>query len=345
MTRICIFGAGAIGGYMAAALSEAGAEVSVVARGPHLAAMKANGLTLRKDGETRNYKIQASDNPADLGKQDYVIVALKAHSVAPIVEQFGPLLADHTAIVPAVNGLPWWYFHHANTGTELDNTWIETVDPGGAQWKFFGPERAIGCVVYPACDVPEPGVVQHKSGDRFTLGEPDGSSSERLETLSRLMIAGGLKAPRKPRLRDELWIKLWGNCSFNPVSALTGASLDLIGQDAATRGVVRDAMLECRAVGQALGARFSVSVEKRIQGGADIVGHKPSTRHDVELGRPMELDALVSTVLELARRLDIPTPTLNTIAALVRMQGEVLGLYQRKPGIEAAITGDYQPAD
>lgn len=345
MTKICVFGAGAIGGYMAAALAEAGAEVSLVARGPHLAALKANGLTLRKDGGEKTYRVTATDDPAELGPQDYIIVTLKAHSVPPIVESFAPLLADHTAIVPAVNGLPWWYFHRADTGTALDDSWIETVDPGGAQWKFFGPERAIGCVVYPACDVPEPGVIQHRSGDRFTLGEPDGSSSDRLETLSKLMIAGGLKAPRKPRLRDELWIKLWGNCSFNPVSALTGASLDLIGADVACRSVVRDMMLECRAVGEALGARFNVGVEKRIQGGADIVGHKPSTRHDVELGRPMELDALVCTVLELARRLEIPTPTLDTVAALVRMQGQVLGLYERKDAIEKVIAGEYRPAD
>ena len=339
MTKICIFGAGAIGGYMAAALADAGAEVSLVARGPHLDAIRSKGMVFRKDRVEKTYQFHATDNPADLGPQDYVIVGLKAHSVPPIVDSFMALLGPDTAIVPAVNGLPWWYFHKAGTGTVLDDTWLETVDPGGAQWKAFGPERAIGCVVYPACDVPEPGVVQHISGDRFTLGEPDGTSSERVETLSKLMIAGGLKAPRKARLRDEIWIKLWGNCSFNPVSALTGASLDLIGSDAACRDVIRAMMLECQQVGEAVGARFSVGVEKRIDGGANIIGHKPSTRHDVEKGRPMELDALVSVVLELARRLGIETPTLDTVAALVRMQGDVLGLYKRNPQLEAVITG------
>ncbi len=339
MTRVCIFGAGAIGGYMAAALADAGAEVSLVARGPHLAAIREKGMVFRKDGEEKSYQLTASDNPADLGVQDYVIVGLKAHSVPAIVDRFTPLMGPETAIVPAVNGLPWWYFHKAETGTVLDDTWLETVDPGGAQWKAFGPERAIGCVVYPACDVPEPGVVQHVSGDRFTLGEPDGSASERVERLSKLMIAGGLKAPRKPRLRDEIWIKLWGNCSFNPVSALTGASLDLIGGDVACRSVVRAMMEECKQVGEAVGARFSVDIAKRIEGGAQIVGHKPSTRHDVEKGRPMELDALSSVVLELARRLGIATPTLDTVAALVRMQGDVLGLYNRNPSLEEAITG------
>jgi 2-dehydropantoate 2-reductase len=183
--------------------------------------------------------------------------------VPGIVDQFTPLLGPETAVVPAVNGLPWWYFYKANTGTALDDTHLETVDPGGAQWKTLGPERAIGCVVYPAADVPEPGVIQHNYGNRFSLGEPDGSASERLETLSKLMIAGGLKAPRKPRLRDEIWIKLWGNCSFNPVSALTGASLDLIGGNPACRDVIRRMMLECKAVGEAIGARFAVDVERR----------------------------------------------------------------------------------
>lgn len=340
MTKICVFGAGAIGGYMAAALSKAGADVSIVARGPHLEAIQQNGLTLRKDGGEETFSLRASDDSSALGPQDYVIIALKAHSVPAIVDQFSPLLSDETAIVPAVNGLPWWYFHKANTGTALDDTPIETVDPGGIQWKTWGPERAIGCVVYPACDVPEPGVIAHKYGDRFTLGEPDGSSSDRLETLSKLMIAGGLKAPRKPRLRDELWIKLWGNCSFNPVSALTGASLDLIGGNPACRDVIRRMMAECRTVGQAVGVRFAVGIEKRIDGGAEIIGHKPSTRQDVEKGRPMELDALTSTVLELARRLEIPTPTLDAVAALSRMQGEVLGLYQRNGELEAKITAE-----
>ncbi len=322
---------------MAGALADAGADVSIVARGPHLAAIKKNGMTLRMNGEEQNYKLNASDDPADLGEQDYVIVTLKAHSVPGIVDTFKPLLGKDTAIVPAVNGLPWWYFYGAETGTSLDNTPIETVDPNGAQWHAFGPERAIGCVVYPACTVPEPGVIEHKYGNRFSLGEPDGSTTERLETLSKMLIAGGLKAPRKSRLRDEIWIKLWGNCSFNPVSAITGASLDLIGANEACRDVIRRMMLECKAVGEAVGARFSVDVERRIDGGAEIIGHKPSTRQDVEQGRPMELDALTSTVLELARRLEIKTPTMDAVAALVRMQGSVLGLYDYKPDLEKII--------
>ena len=337
MARVCVFGAGAIGGYLAASLAKAGADVSIVARGPHLAAIQANGLKLIKDGQETVWRIRATNDPRELGEQDYVIVGMKAHAVPAVVEQFGPLLGKATAVVPAVNGLPWWYFHGTSTGTALDETWLESVDPGGAQWRYLGPERAVGCVVYPACDVPEPGVIHHASGDRFTLGEPDGSDSGRLRLLSELLIAGGLRAPRKARLRDEIWIKLWGNSSFNPVSALTGASLDLIGSDAACRRLIHDMMVECKAVGEAVGARFGVTIEQRIKGSTDIVGHKPSTRHDVELGRPMEIDPLVSSVQELARRLGISTPNLDTVAALLRLQGQVLGLYERKAHLEVAV--------
>ena len=345
MTKICIFGAGAIGGYMAHALIKAGADVSLIARGPHLEGLRDNGLTLIKEGVAETLPVRATDTPEELGRQDYVISALKAHSVAPVIDRFKPLLADHTALVPAVNGIPWWYFYKAGSDSAMANRWLETSDPGGVQWAAFGPERAIGCVVYPASEISAPGQITLKSGDRFTLGEPDGQRSERVMKLSELMRAGGLRAPVKPRLRDEIWIKLWGNCSFNPVSALTGASLDLIGNDPASRAVIRDAMIECRKVGLAVGARFNVDIERRIQGGADIIGHKPSTRHDVELGRPMELDALTSTVLELARRLEIETPTLNAISALVRLQGSVLGLYDKQDSIETAINSPYVPAE
>ena len=345
MTKICIFGAGAIGGYMAHALIKAGADVSLIARGPHLEGLRDNGLTLIKEGVAETLPVRATDTPEELGRQDYVISALKAHSVAPVIDRFKPLLADHTALVPAVNGIPWWYFYKAGSDSAMENRWLETSDPGGVQWAAFGPERAIGCVVYPASEISAPGQITLKSGDRFTLGEPDGQRSERVMKLSELMRAGGLRAPVKPRLRDEIWIKLWGNCSFNPVSALTGASLDLIGNDPASRAVIRDAMIECRKVGLAVGARFNVDIERRIQGGADIIGHKPSTRHDVELGRPMELDALTSTVLELARRLEIETPTLNAISALVRLQGSVLGLYDKQDSIETAINSPYVPAE
>ena len=329
MTRICIFGAGAIGGYVGAALHEAGAEVSLVARGPHLEAIRADGLGLEKDSKITRYSLPASDRPADLGPQDYVILAIKAHTIPMILDDLMPLLGPDTAVVPAVNGLPWWYFHKAQTGTELDEKPLQSVDPGGRVWNEIGPQRAIGCVVYPACEIAAPGLVKHLDGDRFTLGEPSMEQSERVKTLSSLMIAGGLKAPQKPRIRDEIWVKLWGNCSFNPVSALTGATLDAIGNDPESRALVHAIMTEVKSVGEAIGVRFSVPIEKRIDGAAAIVGHKPSTRQDIEAGRPLEIDPLVTAVLELAEGLGIETPALAHVTALLKLQAETLGLYSR----------------
>jgi 2-dehydropantoate 2-reductase len=342
--RVTVFGAGAIGGLLAHALHDGGATVSLIARGAHLDAIRAHGLTLEKDGAARTIRLPASDRAEDLGPQDYVVIALKAQAVPPVVGRILPLLGPQTAVVPAVNGLPWWYFHAARTGTPLDDRPVETVDPGGAQWQGLTPRRAIGCVVYPACEILRPGTVRHIGGDRVTLGEPDGTMSERAVTLSKALIRGGLRAPVKSRLRDEIWVKLLGNATFNPISALTGASLDLLGGDAACRAVIRDAMMEVRAVGEALGAHFAVGIEKRIDGGAGIAGHKPSTRHDVEAGRPLELDALVSAVQELARGLTLPTPVLDTVAALARMQGQVLGLYDRRAAVEGVVAGTYRPA-
>ena len=329
MTRICIFGAGAIGGYVGAALHEAGTEVSLVARGPHLEAIRADGLGLEKDGKVTRYSLPASDRPTDLGPQDYVILAIKAHTIPMILDDLMPLLGPDTAVVPAVNGLPWWYFHKAQTGTALDEKPLQAVDPGGRVWNEIGPQRAIGCVVYPACEIAAPGLVKHLDGDRFTLGEPSMEQSERVKTLSSLMIAGGLKAPQKPRIRDEIWVKLWGNCSFNPVSALTGATLDAIGNDPESRALVHAIMTEVKSVGEAIGVRFSVPIEKRIDGAAAIVGHKPSTRQDIEAGRPLEIDPLVTAVLELAEGLGIETPALAHVTALLKLQAETLGLYSR----------------
>ncbi len=343
--KVCVFGAGAIGGLLAHALHKGGAEVSLVARGPHLAAIRAEGLTLEQGSGRETLRLPASEDPAAFGPQDYVLIALKAQAVPAVVDRIAALLGPETAVVPAVNGLPWWYFHKAATRTPLDGRHLETVDPGGAQWRGLTPERAIGCVVYPACEVVAPGVVRHLGGDRVTLGEPDGSMSERAVALSRVLIRGGLKAPVKSRLRDEIWVKLLGNATFNPVSALTGASLDLLGRDPGCRAVIRDAMAEARAVGAALGAHFAVGIERRIDGGAEITGHKPSTRHDIEARRPVELDALVSAVQELARGLGLATPVLDTVAALARMQAQVLGLYVRRPGVEAAIAAPYAPVE
>ena len=323
--RICIFGAGAIGGYLAVKLVQAGADVSVVARGPHLAAMQADGLTLiEEDSPPVTVPVRATENPADLGPQDYVIVTLKAHSVPPLVPRMAPLIGDGTTVVSGVNGVPWWYFHRI--GGPLEGTRLASVDPGDAQWNGFGPDRVLGCVVYPAAEVERPGVIRHVEGNRFSLGEPDGSKSDRATRLSDAMAAAGLKAPVRPRLRDEIWVKLWGNLSFNPISALTHATLDVLCTDPGTRAVARGMMVEAQEIAEKLGVRFPIDVDRRIDGGAAVGAHRTSMLQDLLAGRPMEIDALVASVQELGRLTDTPTPTIDTVLALVRLRARVAGV-------------------
>lgn len=323
--KVCIFGAGAIGGYMGVKLAKAGADVSLVARGPHLAAMQAKGLTLIEEGETTTVTVTASDDPAALGVQDYVIVTLKAHSVPPVVSKMAPLIGPNTTIVSGVNGVPWWYFHKlegAHEGTRLDS-----VDPGNVQWDGFGPDRVLGCVVYPAAEVIEPGVIKHIEGNRFSLGEPDGSKSERAQALSKILTNAGLKAPVRPKLRDEIWVKLWGNLSFNPISALTHATLDVLCTDEGTRAVARNMMVEAQEIAERLGVKFPIDVDRRIAGGAAVGAHRTSMLQDLDQGRPMEIDALVASVQELGRVTGVPTPTIDTVLGLIRLRARTAGLY------------------
>ena len=323
--KICIFGAGAIGGYMGVKLAQAGADVSLVARGPHLAAMQKNGLTLIEEDQTTNVAVTASDNPADLGVQDYIIVTLKAHSVPPVVSKMAPLIGEHTTIVSGVNGVPWWYFHKLDG--DLDGTRLASVDPDNAQWDGFGPDRVLGCVVYPAAEVIEPGVIKHIEGNRFSLGEPDGSKSDRAVALSQALSQAGLKAPVRPKLRDEIWVKLWGNLSFNPISALTHATLDVLCTDEGTRQVARNMMVEAQQIAEALGVKFPIDVDRRIAGGAAVGAHRTSMLQDLDQGRPMEIDALVTSVQELGRVTGIATPTIDTVLALLRLRARSAGLY------------------
>jgi 2-dehydropantoate 2-reductase len=323
--KICIFGAGAIGGYMGAKLAQVGADVSLVARGPHLKAMQENGLTLIEEGETTTQAVTVSEDPAALGPQDYVIVTLKAHSVPPVVDKMQPLIGPDTTIVSGVNGVPWWYFH--KIGGELEGTRLASVDPGNKQWDGFGPDRVLGCVVYPAAEVKEPGVVTHIEGNRFSLGEPDGSKSERALALSKALSAAGLKAPVRPKLRDEIWVKLWGNLSFNPISALTHATLDVLCTDEGTRPVARAMMVEAQEIAEKLGVKFPIDVDRRIDGGAAVGAHRTSMLQDLDQGRPMEIDALVASVQELGRVTDTPTPIIDTVLGLIQLRGKVAGLY------------------
>jgi 2-dehydropantoate 2-reductase len=322
--KICIYGAGAIGGYMGVQLARAGADVSLVARGPHLEAMKKNGLKLIIDGEERVERLNCTSDPAELGPQDYVIIALKAHSVPNVVDAMQPLLGNDTSVVTAVNGVPYWYFY--KFGGALEGRTLETIDPGSKQWQALRPERAIGCIVYPATEVVEPGVIQHVYGDKFPIGEPSGEKTERVERLAEVMNAGGLRAPVLENIRDELWLKLWGNLCFNPISALTHATLDIIASDPGTRAVARTMMLEAQDIATKQGVHFRVDVERRINGAGAVGAHKTSMLQDLERGRPMEIEPLVAVVQEMGRMLDVPTPTLDTVLALVQQRAKIAGL-------------------
>ncbi|TIP26032.1 MAG: 2-dehydropantoate 2-reductase [Mesorhizobium sp.] len=324
--RISIFGAGAIGGYLAAKLAMAGrVDLSIVARGAHLDAIRANGLRLIEDGHESVASVRAAAQAQQLGVQDYVVLALKAHSVAPALDQIAPLLGEGTAVVTMQNGVPWWYFH--GIGGPLEGTRLHAVDSGGLIWDRLGPDRVIGSVVYPAAEVDAPGLVRHIEGKRFSLGEPSGEKSERVTRLAEEMVAAGLQAPVRDDIRSEIWVKLWGNLSFNPISALTGSTLAAIVADEATRTLARVMMLEAQAIGESLGVRFPISVDRRIKGAGDVGEHKTSMLQDLERGRPMEIDALVSAVQELGRLTGRPTPTIDSVLALVRRLAIERGCY------------------
>jgi 2-dehydropantoate 2-reductase len=322
--RICVYGAGAIGGYLGCQLTLAGQDVTLIARGPHLAAMRERGVRLLIDGEERVARPRATDDPSEAGPQDYVIVTLKAHSVPAITDALQPLLGPDSVVVWAVNGVPWWYFYG------LDGQWegrrLPSVDPGGVQWERIGPERILGCVVYPAAEVSEPGVIRHIEGNRFTLGEPNGEKSERVRRLARAFVEAGLRAPVR-RVRDEIWVKLWGNLSFNPISALTLETLDVVATDPGTRAVARAMMVEAQAIGEKLGVRFAVDVDRRIEGAAAVGAHRTSMLQDLERGRPMEIDALVTAVQEMGRLVGVATPTIDTVLALIQQRARVAGVY------------------
>ncbi len=324
--KICIFGAGAIGGMIGAKLAAKGeAEVSLVARGPHLMAMQAHGLTLKEKDRETNVRVTATDHPAELGVQDYVILALKAHSVPAVLDSMQPLLGPDTAVVTAQNGLPWWYFYkHGGAYAERR---IESVDPGGKIWDSIRPERAIGSVVYIAAEIEAPGIVKHVEGDRLPLGEPSGEKSARVLALAQALVPAGIRAAIRPDIRNDIWVKLWGNLSFNPISALTGGTLAGIAGDEGTRAVARVMMVEAEEIAGALGLTFPIDVDRRVAGAAAVGEHKTSMLQDLELKRPMEIDALVTGVQELGRLTGTPTPAIDIVLALVRQRARLAGCY------------------
>jgi len=316
--KVCVFGAGAIGGFVGVELARTDVDVSAVARGPHLKAIREHGLTLRIDGEERVAHLHCTDDPSELGVQDFVIIALKAHMISDAVESMSPLIGRGTCVVTASNGLPYWYFSDANAlpgGAPLDS-----IDPGGKQRRVLGPERAVGCVVFPAAEVVAPGVIQHEHGRKFPIGEPDGRKSDRIEELHRMLTEAGLEAPIRSDIRDEIWLKLWGNVCFNPISALTHATVDVIAGDPETRSLCKAMMAEASAIGERLGLHLRVDADRRIDGVASLGAHKMSMLQDLERGRSMEIEPLVGVVQELGRLVHAPTPTIDVVLALLRQR-------------------------
>ena len=321
--RIAVFGAGAIGGLLAAKLADAGTDVTVIARGPHLAAMQAHGITLHSEGRTTVIRVRALEHAGEAGAHEYVFVTTKAHALAGAKDSLLQLMGDDGALVTAVNGVPYWYF--AGLGGVHDGRAVESVDPGGALLRAIPGARAIGCVVYPAAEVTEPGVISHTYGDRFVLGEPGGSLSRRVQALSALLIAAGFKAPVRPRIRDEIWVKLLGNLAFNPISALTGALLDRITGEPGLRETARAMMAEAMAAGEVLGVRFALSLDKRIEGAASVGAHKTSMLQDLERGRPMEVEPLLGAAVELGQLAGHAMPLCSAVLALLRERARQAG--------------------
>lgn len=331
--RIAVVGAGAIGAYWGAALHRGGADVHLIARNDNLRAIQQNGVRVLSPRGDFVANPRATDSPAEIGPVDYVFLGLKAHSYptsGPLIE---PLLGPNTAIVAAQNGIPWWYFHQLPGPYQGHR--IEAVDPGGATSALLSPERAIGCVVYPATVLEAPGVVRHLEGTRFSIGEPSGELSARCKALSEAMIAGGLKCPVEPDLRDDIWIKLMGNVAFNPLSALTRATMVQMCQDPNTRRVVIQLMEETLDIAARLGSKPEISIEKRLRGAENVGHHKTSMLQDLEAGKELELDAIVSAVVELADLTGAGAPTLRTVHAATSLLARSTGL---APSLSAEIS-------
>jgi 2-dehydropantoate 2-reductase len=326
LMKFCVYGAGAIGGYLAVELALSGQQVCVVARGAHLKAIQENGLKLIIGGREKLARVEAAADPSAFGIQDVVICALKAHQAYDCAHAFAPLLGPETSVLTAMNGIPWWYFYRA--GGPLEGHHLQSVDPDGRQWHAIGPQRAIGCVVEPACEVTAPGVIVHHDLNRFILGEPDGTRSSRTAALAEALSEAGFDAPVRDNIRYNIWLKLWGNVCFNPISVLTGATLDRMIGEPALLALCRTMILEAKAVNEALGVQIPAQMmERRLAVAGSLVGHKMSMLQDLERGRKLEIDALVTAVQELGRLTGVSTPLVDAVLALVQERGRAAGLY------------------
>jgi 2-dehydropantoate 2-reductase len=333
--KIAVIGAGGIGGYLGARLALAGESVTCIARGPNLDAIRAHGLKLiEEDGTERHANgVTAVQRMADAGPQDLVLLALKAHQVAAVAADIGALLGPDTTIVTLQNGIPWWYFH--GLGGPWAGRSLESVDPGGLIASHIDAGRLVGAVVYPASELIEPGVIRVIEGSRFSLGEPDNSRSARVEAIAQTLTRAGFKAPVSSDLRSEIWLKLWGNLTFNPVSALTHSTLVRICQYPLTRELALSMMREAQQVAEKLGVRFRISIERRLAGAEAVGEHKTSMLQDVEQGRPLELEALLGSVIELARITETPTPHCDAVYACCSLLAQTLSAQRARLSIPA----------
>ncbi|MYB34112.1 MAG: 2-dehydropantoate 2-reductase [Gammaproteobacteria bacterium] len=321
--RICVVGAGAIGGLMGARLAQAGHEVSLIARGPHLRAIQQKGLALTGAG---NYgvaqNLDATDDMTQLDHQDLVVMSLKSHQIPAVVQHLPGIVGPDTAMVTVQNGIPWWYFQ--KLGGEHEGRVVESVDPGGVLARSIRAECLIGCIAYPAAVISEPGVIHHVEGNRFPVGELDGRVSERVTKVSEVLTDAGFKSPVLEDIRSEIWLKLWGNLSFNPISALTHATLEGICQFPLSRDLAASMMTEAKAIAERLGASFRVSLERRIEGAEKVGRHKTSMLQDVESGKPLEIDGMLGAVIELAEVVGCEIPALRSVYACVCLLNHTL---------------------
>jgi 2-dehydropantoate 2-reductase len=320
--RICVVGAGSIGGLLAAKLSASGEDVTVIARGPHLAAIRQNGLKLIEPEGEIVAPVEATSTLADLGEQDLIVLAVKAHQIADVAPQIAKVLASGTTVLTAQNGIPWWYFLK---GVDVHRgRRLESVDPGGLIAAHIPVETLVGSVVYAAADIVAPGIIRHAEGNRITVGEVDGDATSRIQSISEVLTNAGFKSPVSSDIRLEIWTKLLGNLTFNPISALTHATLAGICRYPPTRELAVKMMKEAKTVGEKLGIKFRISIDRRVAGAEAIGEHKTSMLQDVESGRVLETDALLGSVIELARLTGTPTPHLDTVYGLTKLLGERL---------------------
>jgi len=318
--RFAVLGAGAIGAYVGAALARGGADVTLIARGAHLQAMTEHGVRVLSARGDFTARPNATDDIAAVRDADVVFVALKAYSLPEIAPRLGRVLAPGAAVLWAQNGIPWWYFQGApQAAAAAGLTGLDSVDPGGVIAAAIEPSHNVGCVVYAGTEIVEPGVIRHVEGSRFTIGEPDGSRSERCQQISAAFAAGGLRAPVEARLRDQIWLKLVGNVAFNPITALTGATLGELGAVPEMPVLLRAIFAECAAVAERLGIAFPVSLDRRLEAGLAVGDHKTSMRQDLEAGKRLEFECMTGAVVELAEHLNEPVPAVRAVHACIKL--------------------------